>query len=118
MFVSGAFVLTDTLQRSFDSLFASVYSTTDVQVNQQSKLGEAYDGEDAAGDGIAPDVVAKVAQVPGVEKATGVVSSDGARMIGPNGKVVTTWGPPRLGNNWVDGDPRSEERRVGKECRS
>jgi putative ABC transport system permease protein len=105
MFVSGAFVLTDTLQRSFDNLFASVYSTTDVQVNQKSKLGEAYDGEDATGDGIAPDVVAKVAQVPGVASATGVVSADGARMVGPNGKVVTTWGPPRLGNNWIDGDP-------------
>ena len=104
MFVSGAFVLTDTLQRSFDSLFADVYSNTDVQVNQQSKLGEAYDGEDGAGDGIAPDVVTRVAAVAGVASARGDVGSDGARMIGPNGKVVTTWGPPRLGSNWTGED--------------
>jgi putative ABC transport system permease protein len=32
MFVSGAFVLTDTLGRSFDGLFASVYQNTDVEV--------------------------------------------------------------------------------------
>ncbi|GAB3959248.1 hypothetical protein GCM10027614_78350 [Micromonospora vulcania] len=29
-FVSGALVLTDTLGRSFDSMFSSVYSDTDV----------------------------------------------------------------------------------------
>ena len=30
MFVAGAFVVTDTLGRSFDSVFADAYSTTDV----------------------------------------------------------------------------------------
>ena len=38
MFVSGAFVLTDTLGRSFDSLFQTAYANTDVQVIAKAKV--------------------------------------------------------------------------------
>ncbi len=42
------------------------------------------------------DVVATVKAVPGVATATGVAQADGARVIGKNGKVVTSFGPPQL----------------------
>ena len=42
----------------------------------------------------------KVRAVPGVASVTGDATADGARVIGKNGKVVTTFGPPRLGGNW------------------
>src|SRR5687768_11089378 len=101
MFVSGAFVLTDTLGRSFDGLFATVYQNTDVEVRPVSKInGGSEDTEDAT-EGIPADVVAKVAAVPGVASAKGLVVANGARMIGPNGKTVQTFGPPRLGENWT-----------------
>lgn len=43
MFVSGAFVLTDTLGRSFDSVFADAYADIDVNVAAEPKIavGEA-----------------------------------------------------------------------------
>ncbi|HEX8627497.1 MAG TPA: FtsX-like permease family protein [Catenuloplanes sp.] len=104
MFVSGAFVLTDTLGRSFDALFADVYARTDVAVTAKPKVavGE-FEGESVPA-AVPAATVAKVAAVPGVAKATGLVTTDGARVIGANGKVLTTFGPPRLGGNWVGTD--------------
>ncbi|MDO3705820.1 ABC transporter permease [Micromonospora sp. C28SCA-DRY-2] len=101
MFVSGAFVLTDTLGRSFDAIFADAYEGVDVNVAAKPKiaLGETE------GEQVSPPFPAAtldtVKAVPGVAEATGVVAADGARMIGSNGKVVTSFGPPQLGENWT-----------------
>ncbi|MGS2615685.1 ABC transporter permease [Micromonospora sp. LZ34] len=101
MFVSGAFVLTDTLGRSFDAIFADAYEGVDVNVAAKPKiaLGETE------GEQVSPPFPAatldKVKAVPGVAEATGVVAADGARLIGGNGKVVTSFGPPQLGENWT-----------------
>ncbi|MEV4513757.1 FtsX-like permease family protein [Dactylosporangium sp. NPDC049525] len=100
MFVSGAFVLTDTMGRSFDSLFASVYEGTDVNVTQKPKVGDQDFGPSQQGN-IPAATLDKVRAVPGVASVTGDASADGARVIGKNGKVVTTFGPPRLGGNWT-----------------
>src|SRR4051812_19289002 len=86
MFVSGAFVLSDTLGRTFDSLFTSVYDYTDMQVQAKSKVNADNGG--AAPADIRSTVVTKVAAVPGVAKATGQVAAEGARVVGHNGKVV------------------------------
>ncbi|MFI0793552.1 ABC transporter permease [Micromonospora rubida] len=101
MFVSGAFVLTDTLGRSFDAVFADAYAGIDVNVAAKPKvaIGEA-EGEQVS-PAFPADVVGRVRAVPGVAEATGVVNADGARLIGGNGKVVTSFGPPQLGENWT-----------------
>src|ERR1043165_1579848 len=49
-------------------------------------------------------VVAQVRDVPGVRSAVGMVSADGARVIGSGGEVVPSYGPPRLGGNWLGED--------------
>ncbi|MEV8516585.1 FtsX-like permease family protein [Dactylosporangium sp. NPDC051484] len=101
MFVSGAFVLTDTMGRSFDSLFSSVYAGTDVAVTHQPKVaGGEIDGPQHTTN-IPADVVDKVKAVPGVASVSAQAAADGARVIGKDGKVVTTFGPPRLGQNWT-----------------
>ncbi|MGR6320315.1 ABC transporter permease [Micromonospora soli] len=101
MFVSGAFVLTDTLGRSFDAVFADGLSDVDVNVAAKPKvaLGEA-EGEQVAAP-VPASVVDQVKAVSGVATAKGVVNADGARLIGSNGKVVTSFGPPQLGENWL-----------------
>jgi putative ABC transport system permease protein len=101
MFVSGAFVLTDTLGRSFDAVFADAYSETDVAVTAKPKVevGE-FQGEQVPAT-VPASTIAQVKGVPGVADATGVVAADGARLIGSNGKVVASFGPPQLGENWV-----------------
>ncbi|MGW4943518.1 ABC transporter permease [Actinoplanes sp. NPDC004185] len=104
MFVAGAFVVTDTLSKSFDSLFASAYSTTDVGVTAKPKVEVAeFEGEEV----ITPlpaSALAQVKGVPGVQSATGLVDADGARVIGSDGKVLTSVGPPRIGSAWTGPD--------------
>jgi putative ABC transport system permease protein len=99
LFVSGALVLTDTLGRSFDNLFTDIYAYTDLQVSKKSEVG-GFEGAPVPVNLPAADV-ARVQAVPGVTSATGQVFVDGARVIGPNGKVLTAAGGPRFGANWV-----------------
>ncbi|SCG50719.1 ABC transporter permease [Micromonospora halophytica] len=117
MFVSGAFVLTDTLGRSFDQVFADAYEGIDVNVAAEPKvtLGE-MEGE-PVGAPVPAALVEKVRAVPGVAEATGVVAADGARLIGSNGKVVTSFGPPQLGENWL-GESDLVTLREGREPRA
>lgn len=104
MFVAGAFVVTDTLSRSFDDVFASAFSQTDVGVSAKPKIAVSeFDGEEVAATFPAAEVE-RVAAVDGVATATGVASADGARVIGADGKVLTSTGPPRLGSNWTGED--------------
>ncbi|OJF12468.1 ABC transporter permease [Couchioplanes caeruleus] len=104
MFVSGAFVVTDTLSRSFDMVFASAYSTTDVGVAAVPKVEVSeFEGEQVAAP-LPAAVVEKIKTVSGVRSATGLVESDGARVIGSDGKVLTSTGPPRLGVSWTGED--------------
>ncbi|MEU8300386.1 FtsX-like permease family protein [Micromonospora sp. NPDC048909] len=101
MFVSGAFVLTDTLGRSFDAVFADGFSEIDVNVAGKPKVAvNEMEGEQVAAP-LPAATVDRVKQVPGVADAVGVVNADGARLIGSNGKVVTSFGPPQLGENWT-----------------
>jgi len=103
MFVSGSFVLTDAIGRSFDNMFATSLADSDVIVTARPNIdlsemeGEAVPGTLSAAD------LARVEDLKSVVgKATGTIQVDGARVIGSNGKVVTTYGPPRFGGNWTD----------------
>jgi len=104
MFVAGAFVVTDTLGRSFDALFADGFSQTDVAVDAKPKVAlSEMDGEQIAAP-LPAGLINDVKAVDGVATATGIVNADGARVIGSDGKVLTSYGPPRLGSNWVGED--------------
>src|SRR5689334_7170804 len=93
MFVSGSFVLTDTLQRSFTDLFSSAYANVDVSVSPHQEKGKQPEP-------LTPQAIADVKSVPGVAKAVGDVQGS-ARPIGKNNKVITTSGAPRFGSNWT-----------------
>ena len=104
MFVSGALVLTDTLGRSLEDMFAGAYADTDVQVHGEPKIAVSeFEGEPVPAN-LPGDTVDRVAALPGVASARGLVEADGARVIGSDGKVVTSFGPPRLGINWTGED--------------
>jgi putative ABC transport system permease protein len=105
LFVAGSFVLTDTLGRSFENMFDTAYAHTDVVVTAKPRLpgGQGPD----AGSGM-PGLLTEadrtaIEGVSGVAAARGIAQAEGARVIGTDGKVVTTVGPPRIGANWIDG---------------
>jgi putative ABC transport system permease protein len=100
MAVSGALVLTDNLGRSFDALFQTINQNLDVQVTGAQHVQAAERGADPVTTPIPAAVVAKVATVPGVRSAIGAVIADGARVVGPDGKVIGSVGPPRFGVGW------------------
>ncbi|WP_199513002.1 ABC transporter permease [Nucisporomicrobium flavum] len=104
MFVAGAFVVTDTLSRSFDAVFASAYSTTDVSVQAQPKIAMSEMDGEQVDPPVPAGTVDTIKKVPGVRKAAGLVDADGARVIGSDGKVLTSMGPPRLGMSWTGED--------------
>ncbi len=98
MSVSGAFVLTDTLSRSYTSMFGSVYDRIDVQVSGKPKVDT---GSTAIPANLPASMLDRVRRIDGVATVTGQVSSvDGARVVGKDGKVLSTFGAPRYGMNW------------------
>ena len=95
-FVSGAFVLTDTLGRVFDDLFVSVNDKTSVEVRGE----ELFEGEGGTTRQPVPaSVLAAVAEVDGVAAATGDVTGY-AQLVKEDGKAYSPNGPPTLGQNW------------------
>lgn len=116
-FVSGTLILGDTLNSTFDKLFTTAYSGTDVGVRGKSAFTvNVTDGGDPAQSRppVPAEVLDKVRDVPGVTQAEGD-SSGFAQIVRPDGKVVETSGAPTLGGSWLGDSPLNPyELRKGK----
>ena len=91
-FISGTFVLTDTLHNTFTELFGNIYSKIDFQVRGVAQLGN---GGNAVRNELPESLLATVRGVPGVAAADGQVTGY-AQFIGHNGKAIQTGGAPTL----------------------
>ena len=97
-FMTGTLVLTATVGRTFDNLFASVYANTDAVVRAHSTFSEQ--GMDQRGR-VDASLVQTVAAVPGVAAANGGVQGY-AQLVDKHGKAVgkPNNGPPTFGTDW------------------
>jgi putative ABC transport system permease protein len=97
-FVSGTFVLSDTMVKAFDELYDGLTSGTDVVVRAES----AYDADVATTGGqvrpLPESMVRDVAAVPGVDVAEGSVFGY-ALVIDEQGDPLTTGGAPTFGTS-------------------
>jgi putative ABC transport system permease protein len=93
-FVSGTYVLTDTITASFDSLFKQVTQGIDVAVRSEETFGGFETGE--VRDPMPASLLERVKAVDGVRVAEGNVTGY-AQLVGKDGKAVTTGGAPSLG---------------------
>src|ERR1700760_2185959 len=91
-FISGTFVLTDTLHNTFNSLFANIYAKIDFQVRGDAQLGT---GGNAVRNELPQSLLATVQAVPGVAAADGQVTGY-AQFISHHGKAIQTSGAPTL----------------------
>jgi putative ABC transport system permease protein len=91
-FVSGTYVLTDTMGKVFDNLFADVNKGTAVFVEGTSALG----GGDKDREPVPQSVLDAVSKVPGVAEAHGAVSGK-AQVVKKDGKAYNTHGAPSFG---------------------
>ncbi len=94
-FISGTFVLTDTLHNTFTTLFGHVYQNVDFVVRGKAALSDDSSGT-AARKAIPESIETTVRRIPGVAYADGSVTGY-AQFIAPDGKAVTTGGAPTIG---------------------
>ena len=100
-FISGTFVLTDTLHNTFSELFGNVYAKVDFQVRGVAQLGS---GGNAVRNELPESLLSTVQAVPGVAAADGEVEGY-AQYISHSGKPIQTGGAPTLSVSY-DPDPQ------------
>ncbi len=106
-FVSGTLVLGDTMNSTFDKLFSTAYSGTDVGVRGKAAFeASVVDGGDPAQarPPVPVSVLDQVREVDGVREAEGDFTGF-AQIVKPDGKVVETSGAPTMGGAWLGDSP-------------
>jgi putative ABC transport system permease protein len=106
-FVAGTLILGDTMNSTFDKLFATAYSGTDVGVRGKSAFDiNVTEGGDPAQTRppVPASVLDTVRGVPGVREAEGDLAGF-AQIVTPAGKVVETGGAPTIGGSWLGDSP-------------
>ena len=101
-FLAGTLVFTDTMDRTFDNLFADIYADTDTVVRSATSV-EDERGFEARGR-IPESTVDVVRGVDGVAQAEGYVEGF-AQLVGADGDVIgnPAQGPPTYGGNYTSG---------------
>ena len=99
-FMAGTLVLTDTIGKTFDDLFADVFEGTDAVVRQEAAFTAADGGGDQRGR-VDASLVDTVSEVDGVAVAEGNVQGY-ARLIDKEGEPIGDpgMGAPTFGGNW------------------
>jgi putative ABC transport system permease protein len=94
--VSGTFVLTDSISKAFDSIFASVYVGTDATITGKSAFDLDQNENTTTPPSFDESLLVRVRDLPDVKDAVGGVAGE-AQLIGKDGKVITFGGAPNLG---------------------
>jgi putative ABC transport system permease protein len=111
-FVSGTYVLTDTLNATFDRIFGNAEAGVSVVVRGTQAFAPDTEGGGGGSErALVPDaVLQKVRQVDGVASAVGV--ADGFAQLVYKGKAVVNGGAPNLGSAWAGDVPANPLRVV------
>ncbi|MEU0696147.1 FtsX-like permease family protein [Streptomyces niveus] len=108
-FVSGTLVFTDTMNTTFDKLFASTSSDVTVSPKGAAAADEAP-SQTGKPEALPASVVGRVEKSPGVKSAEGAVSSMSVTVVDTENKNVgATSGAPTIAGNWTENDLRSME---------
>ncbi|HEX6761185.1 MAG TPA: FtsX-like permease family protein [Gaiellaceae bacterium] len=91
--VSGTFVLTDSIDKAFNSIFTDVRKGSDIVVSGQAATSTNNGSTNPT---LPASLLAQVRQVSGVAEAEGQVNGE-AHLIGPDGKAIAFGGAPNLG---------------------
>ncbi len=103
-FMTGTFVLTDTLDKVFDDLFATSNKEVSTQVQGTVLFSDTFGGDQRGL--LDPSLVDTVAAVEGVDVVDAYVITIGFgstnRILAPSGKPIgASQGPPTLIESWV-----------------
>jgi putative ABC transport system permease protein len=100
--VSGTYVLTDSIQNAFDSIFTTSRNNSDAVISGKSAF-DLTEGSGAEAPAFDESLLGKVRALPDVAVADGAVNGE-AQLIGHDGKAVVYGGAPNLGFSIARGD--------------
>jgi len=105
--MSGTYVLTDTIDKAFSTIFDESYAGTDVVVSGKGADID-FQGTSATAPPVDESLVDEVGSLPNVEAASGSVSDEtNTKIIGSDGKAINTQGAPSLGFG-IDPSPEAQ----------
>ncbi len=98
-FVSGTYVLTDTISGLFEDIFDDAYASVDVSVRTVSALGN-----DAARTPVPESLLVTVRDVEGVAAVEGAIFGVGVEILDADGDRVGAPMAPAFGLNWSENE--------------
>ena len=105
--MSGTYVLTDTIDKAFSTIFDESYAGTDVVVSGKGADID-FQGVSSTAPPVDESLVDEVRALPDVEAASGSVSDEtNTKIIGSDGKAINTQGAPSLGFG-IDPSPEAQ----------
>jgi putative ABC transport system permease protein len=103
--ISGTYVLTDSIDKAFDSIFTDVREGSNVVITGKSAF-DLSDGSGVTEPSFDESLLARVRALPGVAEAEGSVDSDATQLIDKDGDAIVFGGAPNLGFSIANGDSR------------
>jgi putative ABC transport system permease protein len=94
--VSGTYVLTDSIDKAFDSIFTTSRENSDAVISGKSAFDLSGDSGVTA-PAFDESLLSNVRALPDVAQADGQVNSQSTQLIGRDGKAVVYGGAPNLG---------------------
>ena len=94
--ISGTYILTDTINSGFDTIFSQSYKNADIVITGKAAFDSA-NGTTVEAPPMPESLLAKVQKLPDVALAAGSVTTDSLKLIGKDGKVISSGGAPTLG---------------------
>ena len=85
--ISGAFILTDTISKAFDSISAQSFKNADVIVSGKPAF-ENTNGNGADNPSFPESVLAKIQRLPGVAHAQGAIEDSQTQLVDNRGKTI------------------------------
>jgi putative ABC transport system permease protein len=92
--VAGTYVLTDTINKSFNTLMASARSGTSAVVSAKSLVNGGSTSDRPT---VPASLLGRIEGLPGVQRAWGAVETESATLINEQGNPVGPPGPPAIG---------------------
>ncbi len=100
--VSGTFVLTDSIDKAFDSIFTESRAGSTAVITGKSAF-DISEGQGTSNPLLDESLLPEVREVSGVGAAEGSVDAE-AQIIGKDGKAIVYGGAPNLGFSIANGD--------------
>jgi putative ABC transport system permease protein len=93
--ISGTFVLTDTINNAFTTIFTQSYKNADAIISPKTAFTND-NGNGVQAPSFSESLLPRVRGLPDVKAAEGSVTDDQTKLVGRNGKVISTHGAGSL----------------------